>query len=127
MAGRLLDLRLAVIEGGERSRRARQVRALADVDLDHVAARPLLELGRRPGRHDPAVVDDHDPAGQVVRLVQVLGGQQDVGAPLDQRVDGVPQLDAAAGVQPAGRLVEQQQPRRAHQARPEVQLAAHAA
>ena len=72
------------------------------------------------------MVDDDDAAGEVVGLVQVLGGEQHVGATLDEPSDRVPQLDPAARVQPGCRLVEQQEPRRAHQARAEVQLPPHA-
>src|SRR6266545_6839806 len=43
-AGGLLDLRLAVVEGTQGGRHPWQVLAVAHVDLDHVAARPLLEL-----------------------------------------------------------------------------------
>ena len=78
-------------------------------DLDHVAARPGLELVGRAGGDDPAVVDDHDVAGQLVGLLEVLGGEQHVGAVGDQVADGLPQLDAAARVEAGGRLVEQQQ------------------
>jgi hypothetical protein len=59
--------------------------------------------------------------------LHVLGRQQHVGVRLDEGADRVPELDPAARIQSGRRLVEQQQPRSAHQARPEVQLAAHAA
>jgi hypothetical protein len=116
-----------VVEGGQSGGYSGQVGLVAHVDLDDVAAGPLLELAGGAGGDGPAVVDDHHPAGQVVGLVQVLGGEQHVGAGRDQAADGVPELDAAAGVQPGGRLVEQQQPRRADQAGAQVELAAHAA
>src|SRR5919197_196449 len=54
---------------------------------------------RGAGGDGPAVVDDDDVAGQVVGLVEVLRGEQDVGAPLDEGPDGAPQLVAAAGVE----------------------------
>ena len=101
--------------------------AVPNVHLDDVAADAALELTRRAGRHGPAVIDDHDAAGQVIGLVQVLRRQQDVGAAFHHGADGVPQLDPAARVQPGRRLVQQQQPRGAHQARAQVELAAHAA
>ena len=62
------------------ARRRRRVPAVADVDLDDVAADPALELGRGAGRDRPAVIDDHDLAGELVGLVEVLRGQQHVGA-----------------------------------------------
>ena len=45
----------------------------------------------------------------------------------DQRADRLPELDPAARVEPRGRLVEQQQPRRPDEARAEIEPAAHAA
>ena len=44
-----------------------------------------------------------------------------------QGSDGVPQLDAAPGVEAGGGLVEEEQPGRAHQAGPEVEAPAHPA
>jgi hypothetical protein len=73
------------------------------------------------------VVDDDDVGGQVVGLVEVLGGQQHVGAGADQLADRVPQLEAAAGVQARGGLVQQQQAGGADQAGAQVQAAAHSA
>ena len=73
------------------------------------------------------MVDDDHLVGQLVGLVQVLRRQQHVGARPDERPDGVPQLDAAARVEPGGRLVEEQQPRRTDEAGAEVEPAAHAA
>jgi hypothetical protein len=68
-----------------------------------------LELPGGALGDDPAVVDDGDPVGQLVGLVQVLGGQQDGGAAGGQRSDDVPDLVAAVGVQPGGRLIQHQQ------------------
>ena len=79
----------------------------------------------RPGRDDSAVIDDDDVPRQVLRFVQVLGREQHVGALLDKLADRVPQVDAAARVESSRRLVEQQQPRGADEARTEVELAAH--
>ena len=103
----------------------RHVPAVADVHLDDVAADPLLELGGSTGGDGPTVVDDHDLAGEMVGLIEVLGGQQHVGPGLHERPDRVPQLDPAARIQARGRLVEQQQPRSADQARTEVKPPAH--
>ena len=65
--------------------------------------------------------------GEMVGLVEVLRGEQHVGAVGDQRADRVPQLDAAARIETGGRLVEQQQPGPADEAGAEVEAAAHAA
>jgi hypothetical protein len=72
------------------------------------------------------VVDDGDAVGQLVGLLEVLGGEQHVGPAPHERADGVPQLDAAAGVETGGGLVEQQQAGRADEAGAEVEAAAHA-
>ena len=94
--------------------------------LDHVAANPPLELDRSPLGDRAAVVDDHNPAGELVGLVEVLGGEQHVGAAFDERADRVPELDPAARVEAGRRLVEKEQPWLSDQARAEVEPPAHA-
>jgi hypothetical protein len=54
------------------------------------------------------VVDHDDVVGQPLGLVEVLGGEQRGGAVGDELVDDVPHLEAAARVEPGGRLVEEQ-------------------
>ena len=56
---------------------------------------------------DPAAVEDGDLVGETVGLLQVLGGQHDGGAVVDEAPDGVPHGGAARGVEPGGRLVEE--------------------
>jgi hypothetical protein len=73
------------------------------------------------------VVDDDDVRRQAVGLVEVLRGQQDVGAGDDQPADGVPEMDAAARIQARGRLVEQQKSRCSDEADAQVDPAAHTA
>src|SRR5436189_240534 len=90
-----------------------------------LASRVVVEL--IPCSPQPAVVDDHDVAGQLIGLLEVLGGEQHVGAGGNQVADAVPQLDATAGVEARGRLVQQQQPRFADEAGAEVEAALHAA
>jgi hypothetical protein len=70
----------------------------------------------------PAMVDDDDLACEVVGLVQVLGGEQDIGSLLDQGPDGIPQVDAGPGIQARGRLVEEE-PGLADQACAQIELA----
>ena len=65
--------------------------------------------------------------GQLVGLVQVLRGEQHGDAGREQPPHHVPHLDAAARVQPGGRLVEEQHLGPADQARGQVQPAPHAA
>ncbi len=49
-------------------------------DLEPGAAGLRLQLGGGPLGDRPAVVDDDDPVGELVGLVQVLGGEQQRGA-----------------------------------------------
>src|SRR5262249_12424768 len=73
------------------------------------------------------VVDDHDPVGEFVRLVEILGGQQQGHAARDQLADHVPHPQPAGRVEAGGRLVQEQHRRPGHQAGGEVEAAAHAA
>jgi hypothetical protein len=72
-AGGLVDDRRGVAgarQAREDGRYRRQIRAVADMDLDHLGADTLLELRRAAVGHGPTVVDDHDAAGQVVGRVR---------------------------------------------------------
>src|ERR1700733_4294251 len=62
LAGALVDPDLAVVELAQHVGDLGHVFRVADVHLDHLAAHPGLELGRRTVRDHPAVVDDHDVA-----------------------------------------------------------------
>ena len=73
------------------------------------------------------MVDDGDAVGELVRLVEVLGGQQNGGAFGDDAADHVPHIVAAARVQSGGGLVQEQQVGRDDQAGGDVQPAPHAA
>jgi len=73
------------------------------------------------------VVDDRDLVGQRVGLLEVLRGEQDRGAVVDQGAHDAPHVLALGGVQAGGRLVEEHDGRAADEARREVQPATHAA
>ena len=73
------------------------------------------------------MVDDHDQVGELVGLVQVLGGQQHRRPGRGQRADGVPGDHAAARVETGRRLVKKQDARPGHQARGQVEAPPHAA
>jgi len=85
-----------------------------------------LELAGGAFGDEAAVVDDGDPVGELVGLLQVLGGQQHRGAAGGQRANQFPDLVAAAGVQPGGGLVQEQQLGDHDDAGGDVQAAAHA-
>ena len=86
-----------------------------------------LELARRPLGDDLAVVDDRDPVGELVGLLEVLRAQQDRRALGDERADDAPDLVARARVQPGRRLVEEHELGRHDDARRDVEPAPHPA
>ena len=123
----VLDDRRLLRERREQLDRAAQGIAVAQRHRDDRGPQVGLELGRRPLGDDAPVVDHHDVAGQAVGFLEVLRGQQDRRAVADQLLDGDPQALAALGVQPGGRLVEEEDRRVRHQRGGQVQPPAHAA
>src|SRR5918994_5025999 len=65
-----------------------------------------LELAGGALGDDFAAVDDGDPVGKLIGLIEVLRGQEHRRTTRDQRPDDVPYLVAAARVQACSRLVE---------------------
>ena len=114
-------------ERRDRRQRGLTLRGVVEHDLDPLAADRVLELvGGALGDHR-AVVDDRDPVGEPVRLVEVLGRQQDGRPRGDAILDHLPERDPAARVEAGRRLVEEDH-RRAGDERPrEVEPAPHAA
>src|SRR5207253_2037528 len=84
-------------------------------DLDDGGAEAGLQLGRGALGDDPAVVDDGDAVGEPVGLLEVLRREEDSGAVGHEVLDHAPQLAPAAGVEPGGRLVEEQHRRAVHE------------
>ncbi len=121
----VVDLELAAGQGEEHVRRLLHVVG-TDHHLDALPADPALQLVRRALGDGHPVVDDHDPVGQVVGLLEVLGGEQDRRAPTDQVPDHRPQVGPAAGVEAGGGLVEEQHRRLGHEGAGEVEAAPHA-
>ena len=87
----------------------------------------ILELVAGPLRDHPPVIDHRDPVGELVGLLEVLGGEHDRGALADELPHDRPDLVAAARIEARGGLVEKQDPRTGEQARREVEPAAHPA
>jgi hypothetical protein len=54
------------------------------------------------------VIDDGDPLGQGVGLFQVVGGEEDRDSFVAKAADLLPQVGPALGIQPGGRLVQEQ-------------------
>ena len=103
-----------------------QAGLLLDV-LDGGRGHELLELGEGAVGDDPALVQDRDPVGELLRLVQVLRGEQD-GHPLSGQVlDGLPDLQASLRVEPGGGFVQVDHRRVADQAHRDVEPPAHPA
>jgi hypothetical protein len=65
----------------------------------------LPELGRRVDGDDAALVDDGDPVAEHLHLRQDVGGEQD-GRRAAQRLDELAGLPDLVGVEPDGRLIE---------------------
>ena len=110
---RELERQLLVVAAGvaERARgRLERVR-VGEAEADVAAGDQPLELVRRALGDEPAVVEDGDPVGELVGLVQVLRGQEDGHAAGDEVADDLPHRAPAARVQAGGRLVEEDDPR----------------
>ena len=102
---------------------ARVVEAEPDVPAGD---QPLEFLGGALGSQ-LAVVEHGDAVGDLVGLVQVLGGEEDGGAFGDELADDLPHVVATARVEAGGRLVEEDDPRVADQRHGEVEAPLHAA
>ena len=85
----------------------RQLRLAGELD-DVRGVQRIDQLARRAERDHLAVVDDGDAVAEALRLVHVVGGEQDraaAGAELDHLV---PELDAALRVEAGRRLVQEE-------------------
>src|SRR6266545_4264611 len=96
----------------------------ADLRLRHVAAPERL---RAALGDDPAGRDDRHAVGQVLRLVHVVGGEQDRLAEVAQALHQLPRAAPGRGIEAGGRLVEEEQVGVADDAEGEVQAALLAA
>jgi hypothetical protein len=71
-----------------------------DADRQHVAGDLALELARRALGDDLAVVDDRQAVAQRVRLLEVVGREEDGGAGFAELADLLPQPRPACGSRP---------------------------
>ncbi len=90
---------------------------------------PFQLVGRPLG--DEAAVVEHGDAvgelvGELVGLVEVLGGEKHGGPRTDQLADDLPHGSAAAGVEPGGRFVEEDEPGVTDEGHRQVEPASHA-
>src|SRR5439155_25159345 len=89
--------------------------------LDGRAADLGLELVRRPLGDDVAVVDDPDPVGENVRLLEVLRRQEDGYVVLAREPgDLFPESRTTLDVEPCRRLVEEEHARAMHERHREI-------
>jgi hypothetical protein len=93
-------------------------------DVDALRSHGALELGCGAGRDLPPMVDEHDPVGQGVRLVEVLRREQQRHAVAHQVAHRAPDDLTAPRVQPRRRLVEHEQRGPMNEARGEIHPAA---
>src|SRR2546423_6383706 len=82
---------------------------------------PGGELARRPLGDDHAVLDDRHAVRERLRLVQVVGGEENGLAEVPERGDDAPRSPARRGVEAGGRLVEEDQLRVTDQREREVE------
>ena len=106
--------------GGPRPGRARPISTT-------VAPRRAFSSPGVPSAMTTPVVDDHDLVGEPVGLLEVLGGQEERGAPANELLDHAPEVAPALRVEAGRRLVEEQHRRAVHERGGEVEPAAHAA
>jgi hypothetical protein len=116
-----------------RSRRRRRSRKnvfeswlLLDV-LDLRRRQEFLQFVERSVHDDPALVQDRDPVGELLCLVQILRGQQHSGASGGEFLHGRPHLDACLRVEPGGWFVEKDHGRIADQTHRDVESPPHPA
>lgn len=120
-------LRLHPEYGGQNLRSKESAIGIAQSDTQHAAAHRRLEVPAGAFGDHRAVVDHADAVGELIGLIEVLGGQQHRPARCGKVADGLPHLVAAARIQAGGGLVEEQQIRRQDDARRDVEAAAHTA
>ena len=87
---------------------ASAIEPCGELQLDVGVADLGLERLRRPLGDDLAAVDDADVVGELVGLLQVLGGEEDRGALVVERPHLLPDRLAADRVEAGGRLVEEE-------------------
>ena len=94
-------------------RRAAPGRASATCSIPEPVAD--LELAAGALGDLAAVVDHRDPVGEPVRLVEILGGEQDGDPGGGELARSSPRRRPRPGIEPGGGLVEEEHPRRHHQ------------
>ena len=101
---------------------------LAQLDVDRVALELGLQLLGRSGRHHLAAIEDRQAGGELIGLLQVVGGEQDGQALLvGQALDLLPHFGAHLGVEAGRRLVQEEHLRPVHERGGDVEPPLHPA
>jgi len=101
---------------------------VAQLGHDRVAVELGLQLVGRALGDDAAAVHNHQPAAELVRLFQVVCGQEDGQAlPFGEAPHLGPHLRTSFWVKAGGRFVQEQHPRLVDEAHGHVELPLHAA
>ena len=105
----LVATRVDALDAGDLDHRARAGGITVDAGDDDVVADAALELVGRALGHEPAVVDDADPVGELVGLLEVLRREEDRHLELAvEPANLFPHRGPAHRIEPGGRLVEEQ-------------------
>ncbi len=125
MSGLVIDLDMAHADLGQDLGSFRDVRLGLDHEFEALASDLAFQVvGGAFGDH-PAVVDDGDGVGELVGLIEKVGGQQEGGAFPDELGDDGPEIDTAVRVETGGRLVEEDDLWLGDQRAGEVEASAH--
>src|ERR1700722_17635307 len=95
---------LITVAAGDGEEDVFEARLLLDV-LDLGGREELLQLGEGAVRDDPPPVQDRDPVGEMLGLVQILRREQHRRAAPGEFFDAVPHFEARLRVEPGGRFV----------------------
>ncbi len=101
-------------------------RAVGELEPKDLPAETRFQLSRAALGDNPSMVEHGDAVGQLVSLFEVLRGQQDRDTVIRQPAGRVPQLLAAARIEPGGRFVQEEQLRFHDHADRQIEPAAHA-
>ena len=99
---------------------------VGELQADVAAGDAAFQLAGGSLGHQLPAVENREPVGELVRLFQVLRGEQDRDAAGHEVADDLPHRVAAARVQAGGRLVEEDDAGVADQGHRQIESAPHA-
>ncbi len=126
VAGHLEGERLLVASRvAEDGRRPVETLGIVELQPDPPARDEPLEFGGGAVGHHVSLIQHGDLPGEHVRLLQVLGGEQDGRPGGDELADDHPHLCAAPGIETGGRFVQEDDLRAVDQTHGQVEAPAH--